>query len=1018
MTVQQAGYFQYYSSAERAALIKGADISTAGAQYPVNWTTMAVQGDYVHLKCGGQFVSNFTARYIRVSMNGNSVNARATFNELKVYDSSQTERATGKTVTASQVPLAGLLSTFTDGDYATYTVVGDGYQWVKVDLAASYSINWVLLQLYYADARINHNVMIEYSTDNVNWTTLFTSALVIEKAEKLYGRIIYRYGGMSKDTNFTSANIVAARAAGLKVGAYWFHNPNYYSTTSGWLSTIAQAELEATQFYDYIRAETSNTDMLDIMPMFDLENQNGNIYPALTNDEAFDFTQAFVAKFKALTGRQCTLYTAYYTIDSLTNTPNNELFHSTKGGIGAVCPLTLAATDTGSYPAYSYTHFGVFANNKWTNWQFSSDGNAQGSTWGVSSSDVDLDVLDGAIYTIMPPYVPTGLTTTAGDTQVVLNWSAATDDRLYTNIYKNGVYVDFVPVATLTFTVTGLTNGVTYDFQISGTDKWEAGAKTAIVTGTPLVGGASTVLLASVTSESFASGNFLKALATGLAVAQTDMFEFANKLYILNGAEYLYYEIGSTVKTVEGYIPKVAIATPPAGGVGTVEGDGLGRLFEQLNVLTGKKRQTFSPNGTAADFYILEQNVTSIDKVYKNGILLTLTTDYTVNLTTGMVHFVVVPATGNPSNIEIYWTKGLGQRSLIEACRFEMEFSGQTDSRVFLWGNIALKNRRFWSGLADGVPSAEYFEANSFDDLGTGEFAITDIIKQYDRQKIFFELNGGAMYSYYSATTDLVGNTVVSFPTFELNETISNQAFHQVRVINNNPYTLNRGVYSWKGSNVRDQSNAVLISKRVKASLDTVDLSTAKTYDWQEQKEYWLNVGSKVWVHNYLTNTWYNFDNIAATIFYVINGEMYFGKADGTIQKFETDIRNDNGAAIFVNWEMAFYDFGADWRLKYINRAWIAINSSYRSSLDVAYVTNVDNGILNANQTISFNVLNFKHINFNHFSFQTTYNPQPFPIVIDVQRFVYFKFILTKNDPETTVTVISINMQGRLGGKL
>jgi len=29
-----------------------------------------------------------------------------------------------------------------------------------------------------------------------------------------------------------------------------------------------------------------------------------------------------------------------------------------------------------------------------SNWQFSSDGNAQGSTWGVSSTDIDLDVLD------------------------------------------------------------------------------------------------------------------------------------------------------------------------------------------------------------------------------------------------------------------------------------------------------------------------------------------------------------------------------------------------------------------------------------------------------------------------------------------------------------------------------------------------------------------------------------------------------------------------------------------------
>jgi len=68
-------------------------------------------------------------------------------------------------------------------------------------------------------------------------------------------------GGMSKDTNFTAANITAARAAGLKVGAYWFHNPNYYDTVNGWKNTIAIAEIEAQQFYDYIVAELSSTDM-------------------------------------------------------------------------------------------------------------------------------------------------------------------------------------------------------------------------------------------------------------------------------------------------------------------------------------------------------------------------------------------------------------------------------------------------------------------------------------------------------------------------------------------------------------------------------------------------------------------------------------------------------------------------------------------------------------------------------------------------------------------------------------
>jgi GH25 family lysozyme M1 (1,4-beta-N-acetylmuramidase) len=1019
MTAQSVGYFQYYTSGERTPLIKGCDISHYqydNSPFVINWTTMKTKADYVTMKSGGQITTSFSARYVRFSAIGNSVNTTTTFNEARIFDGSG-EILTGRTVTTSNPPTFGTIANFIDADPTTYMVIGAGYQWAKIDLGSAKSLVWINLQLYYTDARIWHNVIIEYSTDNINWTNLYNTSIAGEHAEKLGGINLFKYGGMAVDAKFLTANITAARAAGLKVGAYWFKNPNYYDTTNGWLNSIAHAELEAQQFYDYIVAQLSSTDMGDIMPMLDFENQNGSMYPSVSNDEAYNFIEAFKNKFKVLSGRQIILYTAYYTIETLA-TAGQQLYHSTKGGIGALLPLNLADYST-IYPSNGYTAWGIFTSNKWVNWQYAASG-SQGASYGVTSTDIDEDVLEGAIYTIMPPYTPTGLTTTAGDTQVVLNWSAAIDDSLYFNIYKDGTYLNFVPAATLTYTATGLTNGISYDFQISGTDKWEAGKRTAISSATPLASAApsGTELAGVIITTTTLTGDFYKAIRGGMTGTVTDMFEFGGKLYILNGSQYLVYGgAGTSAITVAGYRPLLAVGVPPLGGVGVTVGDGLGRLLEQANVLTGQKHETFSPDGTSADFFILEQNVTSIDFVKKNGITLTLTTDYTVDLTLGKVHFVAIPATGTPSNIDVGWTKGIGQRTLIEGCRFEMEFSGKTDSRVFLWGNTTFKNRRFWSGLAAGVPDASYFESNSFDDLGTGQYAISDIVKQLDRQKIFFELGGGAMFSYYESSIDAIGNVQVSFPVYELNENISNAAFHQVQVVNNRPYTLNRGIYSWNPSTVRDQTNAVLISQRVKESLDAVDLSTAITYDWQEAKEYWLNIGSIVWVHNYFNDTWYKFDNITASCFLVINGEMYYG-TDGAIEKFETGLRNDNGAAIPVYWEQGFYDFGADWRLKYINRAWIAINSSYRTSLDVRYVTNEDAGILNTQQTISFNILTFKHINFAHFSFDTSYNPQPFAIDIDVQKFIYFKFILSKNDPATTVTVLSINMLGRLGGKL
>ena len=487
-----------------------------------------------------------------------------------------------------------------------------------------------------------------------------------------------------------------------------------------------------------------------------------------------------------------------------------------------------------------------------------------------------------------------------------------------------------------------------------------------------------------------------------LTDAPTSFQEFGSKVYILNGFEYKSFD-GTTFTTVVGTRPLVAITTPPAGG---------GILYDQINVLNGMKHQTFSPSGTITVYQLAETNLTSLDFVYINKVLKVLTTDYTVNLVLGQVTFVTAPAVGVPDSVDIGWTKGTGQRSLIEGCRFAMDYSGQTDSRLFLWGNPTLKNRRFWSGLADSVPSAEYFEANSYDDLGSGQYAITDIVKMGDIQKIYFE--DSAMYSYYDALT--IGTYVTAtFPCFELSDEIGNVAFNQVQIINDKPFTLYNGIYAWENSDVRFQYIHNLISQRVQDSLDSIDLSTAVTYNWQEMKEYWLCIGSTVWIHNYLNNTWYKRNNVTATCFIVIDGVMYFG-TNGTIEKFDKELRTDNGILVETVWEMGFYDFEAEYLKKYMSKVWIALRPEAKSRVDIKFVTNNEGTSLP--QTISYNLATFKHLDFNHFSFKTSYNPQPFRLSMKAKGFAYLKLILGSDSLADVATILSINILTRLGGKV
>ena len=86
-----------------------------------------------------------------------------------------------------------------------------------------------------------------------------------------------------------------------------------------------------------------------------------------------------------------------------------------------------------------------------------------------------------------PPSVPTGLKATPDDRKAVLSWTANPESQVVGyHVYKDGVKVTSTPVASPTFTATGLVNGQVYGFQISVVD--DAGnesAKTTKVNVTP-----------------------------------------------------------------------------------------------------------------------------------------------------------------------------------------------------------------------------------------------------------------------------------------------------------------------------------------------------------------------------------------------------------------------------------------------------------------------------------------------------------------------------------------------------
>jgi len=88
--------------------------------------------------------------------------------------------------------------------------------------------------------------------------------------------------------------------------------------------------------------------------------------------------------------------------------------------------------------------------------------------------------------------LPTGLSATAGDTQVVLNWTATVDGQYY--VYGSSDNVTFTkitvsPISAVTYTDTGLTNGTIKYYTITSYDGSAESSQTASVSATPVAAG-------------------------------------------------------------------------------------------------------------------------------------------------------------------------------------------------------------------------------------------------------------------------------------------------------------------------------------------------------------------------------------------------------------------------------------------------------------------------------------------------------------------------------------------------
>lgn len=179
---------------------------------------------------------------------------------------------------------------------------------------------------------------------------------------------------------------------------------------------------------------------------------------------------------------------------------------------------------------------------------------------------------------------------------------------------------------------------------------------------------------------------------TGMNPAKSQAFIFNNIFYIKDGINYLEYD-GATIKEVEGTIPVTSIGNA----------DGSGTTYQDVNLLTGLRKNLRIGDGTTTVFKLDTENIDSdyVVTAIIDGIVYTQGLGLSVNVVKGEVTFNVAPPaplTDGQHNVEILFRKTVqGYRDRINKCTLLTVF----DNRIFFSGNQDYPNAVFHSSLED-----------------------------------------------------------------------------------------------------------------------------------------------------------------------------------------------------------------------------------------------------------------------------------------------------------------------------
>lgn len=531
--------------------------------------------------------------------------------------------------------------------------------------------------------------------------------------------------------------------------------------------------------------------------------------------------------------------------------------------------------------------------------------------------------------------------------------------------------------------LTGRINGI-YEFQIGETDHLIIHAGNALYAWKP-------------------GQNTPTPLRSPLTDGRSQGFVMEGALYLLTGGEYIrirekdggpWYEDSSAFA----YIPTTRIGSSPSGG---------GTAYEQVNLLTSRRRNSFCCDGTSKTFQLDGEKLD--DSTVECKIEGTKVTGFQVDQEKGTVTFATAPAKPQVSgrdNLEITFgvQREQDRAQLIHRCTVCGLYAG----RVFVSGNPGKPAFDYRS--ASGDPT--YFPEQGYTRVGTNTPIMgylpaggyQAIVKAASPQEATIYLRQESVWEGQAAFPVRQGVGGVG--------AISKYAFGNL--LDEPLFLSGQGVFGLCSTAVGEEKAAQNRSYYIDAKLTKeTGLDQAVAVEWKgfyvlavDGRCYLLDGGQqKSWrsrsMGDYLYEC-YLWENVPARCLLAQGEALFFGTEDGRLCRFNTDIPgveryNDDGQPIACAWSTKADDDGSFAQYKTLNRrgSGVMIKPYLRSSVKVNLRTDQDMGREIGYATMD--ILDWENLDFSRWAFSANDAPRVIPFGVRAGRYLTLQ-ITVRND--------------------